>query len=75
MEISEFLRMFATLGGGVSSILVFILTGDGYIVAEEKIKIGLYGDNGEVDLCQVLLVAWGSFIATQGFSSCGTRAQ
>lgn len=36
--------------GGVSFVLVFILTGDGYIGVEEKIKIGLYGDNGEVVL-------------------------
>ena len=62
LEISEFLRMFATLGGGVSSVLIFILTGDGYIGVEEKIKIGLYGDNGEVVLGKEKQSKWGHIL-------------
>ena len=43
--------------GGISFALVSILTGDGYIGVEEKIKIGLYGDNGGVVLLLLLLLS------------------
>ena len=49
------------MGGGVSFALVSILTGDGYIGVEEKIKIGLYGDNGGVVLLLLLLLLLSRF--------------